>query len=100
MRNLKSTIKTAIAAMCLFSVSYSFGQTKADTICAERGHGNLSGCSSTLVWCPPYTEDTDSTTVAVYPCCNTTTCYCDRCGRQVKSHCEETRVVTWRKPKE
>ncbi|MFA5934977.1 MAG: hypothetical protein WC827_03780 [Candidatus Paceibacterota bacterium] len=52
---------------------------------------------STLMYCPPYTIDTDSTTVTVYPACNTTTYTCQRCGKSVSEGGKEERVITWKK---
>ncbi len=95
---MKNLIRiTAIATIFLLSVCFSFGQTKADTICAERGHVFNGVGWSAAAYCPEYTIDTDTTTITVYPACNSYTSTCGRCGMQITTHGEERRIVTWRK---
>jgi hypothetical protein len=73
--------------------------TKVDSMCLERGHVLGEGGFTTSMYCPPYTIDTDSTTVTVYPACNSATSACSRCNKYVSVPEKEYRVVTWRKPK-
>jgi len=67
------------------------------SICSERGHIRGDGCSTTLMYCPPYFIDYTDSTVMVYPACNSTTCTCIRCGAKFSSYGEEKRIVIWRK---
>ena len=68
-------------------------------LCQERGHISSGLIMATAMYCPPYYIDTDTTTVIVYPACNTETFTCQRCGKQVIQKEEERRVVIWRKDK-
>ena len=74
---------------------------KADTainaICKVRGHVCGGVVSSTLMYCEPYTIDTDSTTIRVYPSCNWISYECVRCGKYVSEKEPERREVIWRK---
>ena len=107
MKQRFKTPKTqAIIACLLLVVSYSFSYGQSDTvkidttvnkICVERGHIMSGVCTSTLMYCPPYTIDTDSTTILVYPSCNTISYTCKRCGKSVSEREPERRVVIWRK---
>lgn len=73
---------------------------KASTICAERGHIMIGSSTTTLAYCPPYTIDTDSTTVEVYPACNSSWAECQRCHKVVVYQGQEVRRVIWkREPK-
>jgi len=65
-------------------------------LCNERGHVKIA-YSSTSMYCEPYLEDTDSTSVLVYPACNIIEYYCLRCGEHIKELEKEERVVLWKK---
>ncbi len=115
-------IKKMIFVYCLIilsTISYSFGQINIrdlyknsqiiyDTlnvdsiykVCEERGHVPGNGCVTTAMYCPPYLIETDSTTIKVYPKCNSMTCTCIRCGKEITYQEEEYREVIWRKPRE
>jgi len=106
MKNFKLLTKTAIVGYILLVVCYSFSYGQSDTIkidttinkmCLERGHVSSGVVSSTLMYCPPYTIDTDSTTIQVYPACNWISFTCKRCGKPVSELEPERRVVIWRK---
>lgn len=74
-------------------------ETKQDSICMERGHVSTGSVTSTLAYCPPYTIDTDSTTITVFPACNSYSYTCQRCRRSITEYEKESRIVTWRKEK-
>lgn len=69
-------------------------------LCKERGHVNSGVCTSTLMYCPPYLEETEYESVMVYPACNIITYTCSRCGQQIKEREKEHRVVIWRRQDE
>lgn len=73
---------------------YLFGDS---TLCIERGHIPGHTYSTTLMHCPPYIVDTDSTTIKVIPCCNASHSNCARCGATFFHPCEERRIVLWRR---
>jgi hypothetical protein len=99
-------MKTMIAALTV-ACTAGFGvQAQPDTVkidtatyetCSERGHVMGDIISRTLMYCPPYTIDTDSTTVIVYPGCNSISYRCARCGMIVSDGEKERRVVVWRR---
>lgn len=106
MKNFKLLTKTAIVGYILLVVCYSFSYGQSDTVkidttvnkmCAERGHVSSGVIMSTAMYCPPYTIDTDSTTIQVYPACNWISFTCKRCGKSVSEREQERRVVIWRK---
>ena len=66
-------------------------------ICIERGHVMGGMCETTLMYCEPYLEETDSTTIKVYPGCNWITCNCQRCNKEIVEKERDQRVVIWRK---
>ena len=73
--------------------------TEKDTsLCQERGHIPGGYIVSTAAYCPPYFVDTDSTTVIIYPACNTESFTCKRCGKNVTQQEEERQVIIWKKP--
>ena len=73
--------------------------TKAK-VCVVRGHVSSEIGVTTLVYCPPYIIDSDSTTVKVYPSCNTTKTYCERCNSAIiVGGSKEVREVIWKKIK-
>jgi hypothetical protein len=103
-RNLIS--KTAICLYLVLAVCYSSFSQEADTvkidttvnkICLERGHVSVGVIMKTAMYCTPYSIDTDSTTVMVYPACNYESFTCKRCGKYVSQLEKERRVVIWRK---
>lgn len=84
----------------LVATGYFINQTDSttnDSLCIERGHINPGSWKETLMYCPPYIIDTDSTTVLVYPACNFRSYDCRRCGRAISELEPEQRIVTWRK---
>ena len=72
----------------------AFGQ---NLICEERGHLCGDVFFSTLMYCPPYVEDYEDSTITVYPACNTITYDCSRCGERVSELEKEKRIVTWKR---
>lgn len=117
---MKSLLKVRSFAICtLLAFSYSsFGQSntltsiseKSDTIdvvakvdttvnpiCKVRGHVSGGMVSTTCLYCEPYTIDTDSSTIKVYPACNWISYTCARCGEYVSEKEKERREVIWRK---
>jgi hypothetical protein len=74
---------------------------KADTtlnpICKVRGHVCGGVVSTTDMYCSPYTIDTDSCTIKVYPSCNWISYQCVRCREWVSEKEPERREVIWRK---
>ena len=98
--------KTAICLYLVLAVCYSSFSQKIDTvkidttvnkICIERGHVSGGVVMKTLMYCAPYSIDTDSTTIMVYPACNYESFTCKRCGKAVSQLEKERRVVIWRK---
>lgn len=85
--------------LILPSLAWSQTDSLANKICIERGHISDGVCSTTLMYCPPYTIDTDSTTVMVYPACNYSTYTCTRCSKSVTEKDKEHRITTWKKTK-
>ena len=69
------------------------------SICEERGHIMPDVVSSTLMNCPPRIEETDSSTIKIYPGCNYITYVCLRCGQRVSEKEKEKRVIIWTKIK-
>lgn len=65
--------------------------------CEERGHVSGGYVMQTEMYCGSYLIDTDSTTVRVYPSCNSRTYDCIRCYRTITEPVPEQRVVIWRK---
>lgn len=117
MKKLKLLVGYALCMSLAFSYSIS-GQnetltsisTKKDTIslsekadttinliCKVRGHVCGGVVSTTCMYCEPYTIDTDSTTIRVYPSCNWISYRCARCGEYVSEKEPERREVIWRK---
>ena len=68
-----------------------------DQVCERRGHLSSGVVMVTDAYCPPYYIDTDSTTILVYPSCNSETFICKRCGKYVTQPEKEKRVIIWRK---
>lgn len=66
-------------------------------MCKERGHLSSGIVMTTLVYCPKYFIETDSTTIEVTPACNYHTYNCQRCGVSVTEQEKENRRVIWRK---
>lgn len=117
MKQLIKRLSYAICMLLAFSY-YSHGQNetltgisikndtinlvaKVDTtinpICKVRGHVCGGVVSTTAMYCEPYTIDTDSTTIRVYPSCNWISYKCARCGQYVSEKEKERREVIWRK---
>lgn len=71
--------------------------TRVNPVCAERGHIQPNVVSKTLLYCPPYYEDSEDSTVLVYPACNWITYRCMRCGQIIEEKEEEVRVTVWRR---
>ena len=71
--------------------------TTINNICKERGHILSELSTSTLMYCPSYIIDTDSTTIEVFPACNWVTYICKRCGQEISERNKERRVVLWKK---
>lgn len=97
-------MKTLILILFLFPTS-GFAQNtdslKKVAICKERGHVLVGSTTTTAMYCPPYTIDTDSTTIEVTPSCNASWAQCSRCKLTITTGGQETRRVIWkRKPKE
>lgn len=90
-----------VLAVCCSSFSQEADTVKIDTkvnkMCKERGHISGGVVMKTLMYCEPYTIDTDSTTIMVYPACNYESFICKRCGKYVSQLEKERRVVIWRK---
>lgn len=94
-------MKTLILSLLLFSPIIVKGQNEIDTIinniCKERGHILSKLSTSTLMYCPSYIIDTDSTTIEVFPACNWITYICKRCGQEISERNKERRVILWKK---
>lgn len=106
MKNFKLLTKTAIVGYILLAVCYSSFSQEVDTVkvdttvnkmCLERGHVSGGVIMKTAMYCTPYSIDTDSTTIMVYPACNYESFTCKRCGKYVSQLEKERRVVIWRK---
>lgn len=69
----------------------------SDTMCIERGHVIGDGAWTTLMYCPPYLIETDTSTILVYPGCNYNSFDCLRCGKYVEEKEKERREVIWKK---
>ena len=78
-------------------ISYGQKDTTENNICKERGHIISDIIASTLMYCPSYIIDTDSTTIEVFPACNWITYICKRCGQEISERNKERRVVLWKK---
>ena len=93
-------MKILILSVLLVVNSYSQDSIKIssvlDTICAERGHVLAGIAFITAVNCPPYFIDTDSTTVVVYPSCNTIQYNCERCGKKIIEAEKEIKKTIWK----
>lgn len=109
MKNFKLLTKAAIVGSILLAECYSSFSQEVDTVkidttvnkmCQERGHISGSLIMKTLMYCEPYTIDTDSTAIMVYPACNYESFTCKRCGKYVSQSEKERRVVIWRKEEE
>ncbi len=88
-------MKKLLLLFCLITSVTAFGQ---NLICEERGHLCGDVFFSTLMYCPPYVEDYEDSTITVYPACNTITYDCSRCGERVSELEKEKRITTWKKP--
>ena len=88
-------MKKLLLFYCLITSVTAFGQ---NLICEERGHLCGDVFFSTLMYCPPYVEDYEDSTITVYPACNTITYDCSRCGERVSELEKEKRITTWKKP--
>jgi hypothetical protein len=71
--------------------------TVVNKICAERGHVPAGTMFTTCVYCPPYHIDTDSTTIIVYPACNSSSGTCSRCKNYYSVLGKEYRETIWKK---
>jgi hypothetical protein len=79
----------------LFSL-WALAAQSQDSICLQRGHIVINGWV-TSAYCPPYTIDTDSTSILVYPACNSITGTCERCNKEVTQMEKEQRTIIWKK---
>jgi len=70
--------------------------TTTNKICNNRGHVISGFLSETLIYCPPYTIDTDSTTIQVLPNCNSIMYACGRCMKNIVEQQKEVRIVIWK----
>lgn len=104
MKNLKNTLRYSL--YLLLVVCYSSFAQEVDTVkiedavnemCLERGHVFGGVMMKTAMYCSPYSVDTDSITVMVYPACNYESFTCKRCGMYVSRLEKERKVVIWRK---
>jgi hypothetical protein len=73
--------------------------SNAFKLCEKRGHVRSGVYSSTLLYCPSYIIDTDSTTIEVFPSCNWIGYTCSRCGKQISEREKERRIVIWKRDK-
>jgi len=71
--------------------------SEIDSVCAVRGHVNGGSCMSTLMYCPPYIEETDSTSYLVYPACNTMSYTCLRCKQHIVEREKGSKILLWKK---
>jgi hypothetical protein len=86
-----------ILLISCFVKGQSILDSSAYKTCLQRGHIKPEVFQMTSLDCGAYIEDTDTTTIMVYPGCNWITYTCVRCGRDIKEKEPTTRITIWRK---
>lgn len=80
------------------TVSNPIVQTRADSICAVRGHIKSRWEGVTLLNCPPRTIDLPDRTIRIYWDRNTRSWTCERCRRTFRTPVQDKpdTVIIWR----